>query len=156
MDQATNVEMQVRRHSLWIWSLLLAIAVVLFQSAQLTFRPRAPIGNFTSMFRVDWVSPLARRVALLVSVLYLLRFLRHYLLAAPREVPKTPSVSYTLTGEPVIEDPDEEPMPAGTPVTVGAADDGPSLLWRALTAIVVALAIEIAADVWALLVPIGS
>jgi hypothetical protein len=55
----------------------------------------------------------------------------------------------------VIEAGDEEPMPVTSLVTVGATNGGPRLLWIALAAIVVALAIEAAADAWALLVTIG-
>jgi len=127
--------------------------------------PKTPVGNFISMFHVAGFFPLARRVALLVSVLYLLRFLRHHLLPAasgPDPLPDvkvaktTPALSYTLTGEAVVESDDEEPVSASTPLTVGATYDGRGLLWRALAAIVVALAIQVAADVWALLVPVGS
>ena len=190
MDQPANTALpshdssiRGQHKALWIWSLLLGVAVFLFQNVRPTFRIEAapafpvpgnprilntPMGNFTSMFHVDWVSSLARRVALLVSVLYLLRFLRHHLLPAPsgsapspappRQAPAstTPAaVSYTLTGEPVIEAGDEEPMPVTSLVTVGATNGGPRLLWIALAAIVVALAIEAAADAWALLVTIG-
>ena len=180
MDPATQSELlsvRGQHKALWIWSLLLIIAVFLFRNVQSTFRLRAvdprilstPMGNFASMFQVDWVSPLARRVALLVSVWYLLRFLRHHLLPAPSGSAPSPAparetkdsqtssaVSYTLTGEPVIDSGDEGPIPATPQATVGATDDGPRLLWIALAAIVVALAIEVAADAWALVASLAS
>ncbi len=149
--------------AIWIWSFLIAIVVVLFRIEGFTLsggpasalllpgmlNPRMASWYFAS------ASLLAMRAALLVSLLYLLRFLRYHLLpsllvsnpdpmAASSE---TPPVGYTLTGTPVVESGEEQAT---------ADSDGVRLLSCAFIAITVALAVEVAVGACAFLIALAS
>jgi hypothetical protein len=148
---------------IWIWSFLMAIVVVLFRIPGFTLsggqasalslpgilHPRMAFWYFAG------ASLVAMHAALLVSVLYLLRFLRYHLLppllvsnpgpmAASSE---TPPVGYTLTGTPVVESGEEQATPDS---------DGVRLLSCAFIAITVALAVEVAVGACAFLIGFAS
>ena len=137
--------------AIWIWSFLMAIVVVLFRIEGFPgmLNPRMASLYFAS------ASLVPMRAALLVSLLYLLRFLRYHLLppllvsnpdpmAASSE---TPPVGYTLTGTPVVESGEEQAT---------ADSDGVRLLSCAFIAITVALAVEVAVGACAFLIALAS
>jgi hypothetical protein len=169
---------------IWIWSLLMAVAVVAFfasgnaASAGLMVtvgqtsmplspflvRPGQTAGGLSSpnldVFRfltyVAAASAIAVRAALLVAILYLLRFLRYHLLpplfaqrprSAPAQppAPRPPEASFTLTGSAIVESAEEQDSPHTLAELPGNAD-GAGLLWRALAAIAIALSVEVAAS----------
>ena len=167
MNESTESEItqhfpspQGRYPAIWIWSLLMAIVVLLFAAsgAGLAAGPlvapgRGPPGglNLGAIINFAWLASVVVRGALVVAFLFLLRFLRNHIL--PSMFPSRPAIPIatgTAAGGPA-----DEPPPAGEPAAPNEVD-GSRLLWNAGLSIGVAIAIPVVTGLFAGLFAIGS
>ena len=134
-----NLDLVLRKYGkIWIWSILsAAVAALSFRALasgsvlQLSaFNTYGAHSQISAAFAFLTLATVAPAIATLVSVCYLLLFLRHHIL--PILFPAAPTSPTAPTPEPVPES------------YTAAAPDGAQLLYRAFAAVVVAMALEIA------------